>query len=173
VRSSFVSVVALSLFRYPHWAPSQIQIRSGPEGETLRNEAGEETSHLQGLFYRTINMLDKGIKPVFVFDGKPPELKKGEVSIGNSSDSCSRRLPMHRFASSPPANGSWVTADLTRFLSLAVLVGTVGQACREARRCRRGTREGQGGGSVPMTQCDWQMPGSVRAQGVWLTQLND
>jgi 5'-3' exonuclease len=32
-------------------------------------------------------MLDKGIKPVFVFDGKPPELKKGEVSIGRSSNS--------------------------------------------------------------------------------------
>jgi 5'-3' exonuclease len=75
------------LSRCYHWARSQIQIRSGPEGETLRNEAGEETSHLQGLFYRTINMLDKGIKPVFVFDGKPPELKKGEVSIGRSSNS--------------------------------------------------------------------------------------
>ncbi len=44
------------------------------------NEAGEVTSHLNGLFYRTIRMLDSGLKPVFVFDGKPPELKGGEVS---------------------------------------------------------------------------------------------
>ena len=58
----------------------QIQIRAGPEGETLMNEAGEVTSHLNGLFYRTIKMLDSGLKPVYVFDGKPPELKGGEVS---------------------------------------------------------------------------------------------
>jgi len=32
-----------------------------------------------GMFYRTIRMLDNGIKPVFVFDGKPPTLKSGEV----------------------------------------------------------------------------------------------
>jgi len=31
------------------------------------------------MFYRTIRMLDSGLKPVFVFDGKPPELKGGEV----------------------------------------------------------------------------------------------
>ena len=33
-----------------------------------------------GLFYRTIRMIDNGIKPVYVFDGKPPEMKSGEVS---------------------------------------------------------------------------------------------
>ena len=44
-----------------------IAIRSGPEGEVLHNEAGEVTSHLQGMFYRTIRMLDNGIKPVYVF----------------------------------------------------------------------------------------------------------
>jgi len=33
------------------------------------------TSHIQGLFNRTIRMLASGIKPVFVFDGKPPTLK--------------------------------------------------------------------------------------------------
>jgi flap endonuclease-1 len=27
------------------------------------------------MFYRTIRMMDNGIKPVFVFDGKPPDLK--------------------------------------------------------------------------------------------------
>lgn len=37
------------------------------------------TNHLQGIFYRTIKMLEKGIKPVFVFDGKPPELKSLEL----------------------------------------------------------------------------------------------
>lgn len=33
-----------------------------------------------GLFYRTIRMIDNGIKPVYVFDGKPPEMKGGELS---------------------------------------------------------------------------------------------
>lgn len=38
-------------------------------------------SHLMGMFYRTIRMLESGIKPVYVFDGKPPQLKSGEVSF--------------------------------------------------------------------------------------------
>lgn len=32
-----------------------------------------------GLFYRTIRMVDNGIKPVYVFDGKPPEMKSDEL----------------------------------------------------------------------------------------------
>lgn len=48
--------------------------------EMLTNEAGEVTSHLQGMFTRTIRLLEAGIKPVYVFDGKPPELKKAELS---------------------------------------------------------------------------------------------
>lgn len=48
--------------------------------ETLTNEAGEVTSHLQGMFNRTIRLLEAGIKPVYVFDGKPPDLKKQELA---------------------------------------------------------------------------------------------
>lgn len=48
--------------------------------ETLTNEAGEVTSHLQGMFNRTIRLLEAGIKPVYVFDGAPPELKKQELA---------------------------------------------------------------------------------------------
>jgi len=32
-----------------------------------------------GLFYRTIRIVENGIKPAYVFDGKPPELKAGVV----------------------------------------------------------------------------------------------
>lgn len=46
----------------------------------LMNEAGEVTSHLQGMWYRTIKFLENGIKPVYVFDGKPPTLKGGELA---------------------------------------------------------------------------------------------
>ncbi|XP_039138356.1 flap endonuclease 1-A-like [Dioscorea cayenensis subsp. rotundata] len=48
--------------------------------ETPTNEAGEVTSHLQGMFNRTIRLLEAGIKPVYVFDGQPPDLKKQELA---------------------------------------------------------------------------------------------
>lgn len=38
-------------------------------------------SHLMGLFYRTIRIAENGIKPAYVFDGKPPELKAGVVRV--------------------------------------------------------------------------------------------
>ncbi|KAF2402255.1 flap endonuclease 1 [Trichodelitschia bisporula] len=50
------------------------------DGQQLTNETGETTSHLMGLFYRTLRMVDNGIKPVYVFDGKPPKLKSGELA---------------------------------------------------------------------------------------------
>ncbi|GAW09776.1 PIN domain-like protein [Lentinula edodes] len=50
------------------------------DGEMLMNDAGETTSHLMGFFYRTIRIVENGIKPAYVFDGKPPELKKGVLS---------------------------------------------------------------------------------------------
>ncbi|CAD2215369.1 flap endonuclease-1 [Angomonas deanei] len=49
------------------------------QGVELKNEAGEVTSHLNGLFARTLRMVDEGIKPIYVFDGKPPVLKQGEL----------------------------------------------------------------------------------------------
>ncbi|GAA5989049.1 hypothetical protein JCM11641_002308 [Rhodosporidiobolus odoratus] len=45
------------------------------DGQQLMNEAGETTSHLMGLFYRTIRMVENDLKPCYVFDGKPPQLK--------------------------------------------------------------------------------------------------
>ena len=47
-----------------------------PDGTPLMDSKGRVTSHLSGLFYRTINMLEKGVKPIYVFDGDPPALKK-------------------------------------------------------------------------------------------------
>ncbi|EMG48752.1 Structure-specific endonuclease RAD27 [Candida maltosa Xu316] len=49
------------------------------DGQQLTNESGETTSHLSGLFYRTIKMVENNIKPAYVFDGKPPVLKGGEL----------------------------------------------------------------------------------------------
>jgi flap endonuclease-1 len=50
------------------------------DGQQLTNDAGEATSHLIGLFYRTIRICDNGIKPLYVFDGAPPKLKSGELA---------------------------------------------------------------------------------------------
>lgn len=50
-----------------------------PNGTPLMDHSGRITSHLSGLFYRTCNLLELGIKPVYVFDGKPPDLKEAEI----------------------------------------------------------------------------------------------
>lgn len=58
----------------------QFLIAVRAEGAQLTSVDGETTSHLMGTFYRTIRMLENGIKPVYVFDGKPPDMKSGELS---------------------------------------------------------------------------------------------
>jgi len=57
----------------------QFLIAVRTEGAQLTGADGETTSHLMGLFYRTIRMVDNGIKPLYVFDGKPPDMKGGEL----------------------------------------------------------------------------------------------
>ncbi len=50
-----------------------------PNGTPLTDSRGKVTSHLIGLLYRTSNLMEMGIKPVYVFDGVPPELKTVEI----------------------------------------------------------------------------------------------
>jgi len=50
-----------------------------PDGTPLKDSTGKVTSHLSGLFYRTANLVQMGIKPVYVFDGTPPALKEVEI----------------------------------------------------------------------------------------------
>ena len=56
-----------------------LAIIRGPEGLHLTDTQGRVTSHITGLLYRNINFLSLGIKPVYVFDGKPPSLKSAEI----------------------------------------------------------------------------------------------
>jgi len=56
-----------------------LAIIRGPEGLHLSDAQGRVTSHITGLFYRNINFLSLGIKPIYVFDGKPPSLKSAEI----------------------------------------------------------------------------------------------
>ncbi len=46
-----------------------------PDGTPLMDSRGRITSYLSGLLYRTANYMEEGIKPVYVFDGRPPDLK--------------------------------------------------------------------------------------------------
>jgi flap endonuclease-1 len=45
------------------------------DGTPLMDSHKKITSHLSGIFYRNISLLEEGIKLVYVFDGKPPDLK--------------------------------------------------------------------------------------------------
>ena len=56
-----------------------LAIIRGVSGEHLMDSRGRVTSHLSGLFYRTVNLMELGMKLVYVFDGKPPELKATEI----------------------------------------------------------------------------------------------
>ncbi|HLF07264.1 MAG TPA: flap structure-specific endonuclease, partial [Thermoplasmata archaeon] len=46
-----------------------------PDGTPLTDDQGRITSHLSGLFYRSANIIELGIKAVWVFDGAPLDLK--------------------------------------------------------------------------------------------------
>jgi flap endonuclease-1 len=56
-----------------------LAIIRGVGGEHLKDSKGRVTSHLSGLFYRNINLLELNMKLVYVFDGAPPELKAVEI----------------------------------------------------------------------------------------------
>lgn len=50
-----------------------------PDGTPLKDRTGRVTSHLSGLLYRTSNLVELGVKVVYVFDGTPPSLKEVEI----------------------------------------------------------------------------------------------
>jgi len=56
-----------------------LAIIRGGSGEYLMDRHGRVTSHLSGLFYRNVNLVELGIKPIYIFDGQPPELKTIEI----------------------------------------------------------------------------------------------
>ncbi len=49
------------------------------DGTPLIDSRGEITSHLSGFLYRTTNLVEEGIKPVYVFDGVPPQFKNTTI----------------------------------------------------------------------------------------------
>jgi len=55
-----------------------------PDGSLLKDSHGNVTSHLNGIFYRFTKLMQYDIKFIFVFDGKPPELKLKERERRNA-----------------------------------------------------------------------------------------
>ncbi len=50
------------------------------DGQPLMDARGRTTSHLVGLAFRTTRLIaDYGMKLAFVFDGRPPQLKRAEI----------------------------------------------------------------------------------------------
>jgi flap endonuclease-1 len=52
---------------------------NGSSISELRDEEGNLTGHLVGLFHKTIHLFECGIKPIWVFDGEAPKLKFEEL----------------------------------------------------------------------------------------------
>jgi len=50
------------------------------DGTPLMDSKMRVTSHLSGAFQRTASLLEVGIRPVYVFDGKPNPLKAGTLA---------------------------------------------------------------------------------------------
>ena len=51
-----------------------------PDGTPLMDSKGRVTSHISGLLYRTANLVEAGIKPVYVFDGPSHPLKRSTIA---------------------------------------------------------------------------------------------
>lgn len=69
-------VVGVDFFNVAYQFLSSIR---GYDGTPLHDSKGNVTSHLQGLLSRSLNLMSKGIKLVYVVDGESPELKHMEL----------------------------------------------------------------------------------------------
>ncbi len=65
-------IVVIDAYNVLHQFLSIIRSR---DGTPLKDSHGNITSHLSGLLYRTANLIEAKIRPVYVFDGTPHPLK--------------------------------------------------------------------------------------------------
>jgi flap endonuclease-1 len=124
-----------------------------PDGTPLSDSKGRVTSHLTGLLFRTTNLMETGIKPVFVFDGKPHELKSDTLK--------GRRAIKER------ANKQWKIAleegDLERARSKAQQTSVLTKDMVDA------VKELLGGLGIPHVQS----PGEGEAQASYMATKGD
>jgi len=69
-------VIAVDAYNIIYQFLSSIRQR---DGKPLKDSKGRVTSHLSGILYRNANLVEAGIKPVYVFDGAPDMMKEGTL----------------------------------------------------------------------------------------------
>ncbi|MBT4805462.1 flap structure-specific endonuclease, partial [Candidatus Woesearchaeota archaeon] len=101
----------------------------GIDGSALTDSQGRVTSHLIGLFNRTTSLMEEGLKLVFVFDGKAPDLKlktwekrtaiKKEASLKlKEAEEAGNLEDMRKFASRTVKLDKDMIADAKRIITL-------------------------------------------------------
>src|SRR5437870_8160134 len=87
------------------------------DGRPLEDSKGRITSHLNGLAFRTARLIaDYDIRPVFVFDGPPPELKREEIRKRREAREKSQREYEAAIAVGDTAT-AWSKAVMTSLLT--------------------------------------------------------
>jgi flap endonuclease-1 len=71
-------IIVIDAYNVLHQFLSIIRQR---DGTLLKDSEGKITSHLSGLLYRTGSLIENRIRPVYIFDGKPPLLKEKTIEI--------------------------------------------------------------------------------------------
>lgn len=72
--------VDASMAMYQFLIATQSWSHQGKGVGELADSDGNLTGHLVGIFHRTIQFMEHGIKPIWVFDGKAPDMKAGELA---------------------------------------------------------------------------------------------
>ncbi len=91
------------------------------DGSPLQDSKGRITSHLNGLLFRTTRLIsDYDIRPVFVFDGRPPELKREEIRKRIEAREKSQREYQAAIAAGDTAT-AWSKAVMTSRLTRSMV----------------------------------------------------
>ncbi len=91
------------------------------DGTPLQDSQGRITSHLNGLVFRTTRLIaDYEIRPVFVFDGAPPDLKWAEITKRREAREKSQR-EYHAAISSGDTAKAWSKAVMTSRLTRSMV----------------------------------------------------
>jgi len=62
---------------------NQTGIAMRSSGKDMKNKQGQVTSHLYGIFYKVLIFLENGMTPIFIFDGKAPDIKNKTIGERN------------------------------------------------------------------------------------------
>ncbi|MFH2112224.1 MAG: flap endonuclease-1 [Candidatus Bathyarchaeota archaeon] len=140
---------AVDAFNVLHQFLALIRTR---DGTPLMDRDGRVTSHLVGLAFRTTRLIsDYGMRLVFVFDGRPPALKSGEVEKRREA----RRKAEHEYQE------ALSRGDVAEAYSKAVMTGRLtSEALGDAKRL------------LTLLGIPWvQAPGEGEAQAAYMARV--